>query len=71
MTGLLVVGSNSWREMFMGSDRGFEVLRSPRPRFTDLRPYGPVAGSSTSSNKEILQTRDDDDLSTENLLEIM
>ena len=55
----------------MGSDRGFEVLRSPRPRFTDLRPYGPVAGSSTSSNKEILQTRDDDDLSTENLLEIM
>ena len=50
--------------MFPSSDRGFDVFRCPRQRFTDLLPYGPVVGSSTSSNKEILQMDDDDDLST-------
>ena len=47
--------------------RGFDVLRCPRQRFTDLLPYGPVVGSSTSSNKEILQT--DDDLSPDHFME--
>ena len=48
--------------------RGFDVLRCPRPRFTDLLPYGPVVGSSTSSNKEILEFTEDD-LSTNHFME--
>ena len=56
--------------MYPSSNRGFDGLRCPRPRFTDLLPYGPVVGSSTSSNKEILQITNDE-LCTENLNEIL